>query len=403
MGSVSLSLRSTSVLAVLCCVPATVVSAQRDIRVGNDATLTITGIVSATLFMQDARFGLGEGQQAEFVQSELEDWWHGGDVRNSRIGLTFRGPEIGRSDWRAGATLEADFFGGFNGTGNFSDEQPTPRLRLAYADITNGSTTLRIGQAWSLTTGIIPTSVAHIGFPLGWGSGGFVGWRFPGIFVMQSLTGNSAPVTARLSVAAMRGSWSDEGIPDQPSAGEAGTPQFEASLNIDGKLPTGSWSTYIVGHWDRKDLNGVRPRGTPSPVDNNLDGRMIEGGLKVQSGVITLQGNAYGGRAMGQQFAHIIQFGDIGGWGAWGQVGIDFTRHVGLWGYYGVDDPNDGDVRASANNRLRSWLVSPMLRLRAGPYSLGFEWMQNRTTYVAGSSSVQRRGNQLAMSTRFDF
>jgi hypothetical protein len=220
---------------------------------------------------------------------------------------------------------------------------------------------------------------------------------------MQSLTGKSSPVTARLSVAAMRGSWSDEPAPDQPSAGEAGTPQFEAALNVDGKMASGTWSTYVVGHWDRKDLNGVRTRGTPKPPDNNLDSRVIEGGLKVQSGIITVQGNAYGGQAMGHQFANIIQFGDIGGWGAWGQLGLDFTRHVGVWGYYGVDDPNDADVRASANDRLRSWLVSPMLRFRAGPYSLGLEWLQNRTTYAVGSASVQRKGNQIALSTRFDF
>lgn len=399
----SLSARWTCAFAVCCCAPARLVSAQQ-IRLGSsDATITVSGIVSGTLFTQDARFGLGNGQQAEFVQSELADWWHGGDARNSRLGLAFRGPEIGNSGWRPSATLEADFFGPFNGTGNFSDEQPTPRLRLAYADLTNGSTTLRIGQAWSLTTGIIPTSVGHIAFPLGWGSGGFIGWRFPGIFLMQSLTGKSSPVTARLSVAAMRGSWSDEPAPDQPSAGEAGTPQFEAALNVDGKMASGTWSTYVVGHWDRKDLNGVRARGTPKPPDNNLDSRVIEGGLKVQSGIITVQGNAYGGRAMGHQFANIIQFGDIGGWGAWGQLGLDFTRHVGVWGYYGVDDPNDADVRASANDRLRSWLVSPMLRFRAGPYSLGLEWLQNRTTYAVGSTSVQRKGNQIALSTRFDF
>ena len=278
MGPNSWSYRSTCapVLAlVLVCLPASAVLGQRDVRVGNDATLTIGGFVSATLFAQDARFGLGNGQQAEFVQEELVGWWHGGDVRNTRLTLGFRGPSIGNG-WRANATLEADFFGGFNGAGNFSDEQATPRIRVAYADLTNGRTTLRIGQAWSLTTGIMPTSTSHIAFPLGWGSGGFIGWRFPGIFLIQSLTDASSPVDARISFAAMRGSWSDEPTPDQPSAGEAGSPQLEASLNLDGKFRGGNWSTYIVGHWDRKDLNGVRAEGTPEPAENNLDGHVVE-------------------------------------------------------------------------------------------------------------------------------
>ena len=404
MDSKSLSCLSKCAFAMLLCLPAATIRGQQEVKIGSDVTLTIGGILSATLFAQDARFSLANGQQAEFTQAELAGWWHGGDVRSTRLTFGLRGPEIGNSDWRASAAFEADFFGGFNGTGNFADEQPTPRIRTAYADLTNGSTTLRVGQAWSLTTGIIPTSTSHIGFPLGWGSGGFIGWRFPGIFVIQSLTDKSSPVAARLSVAAMRGSWSDELTPDQPSAGEAGSPQLEAALNLDGSFGEGSWSTYIVGHWDRKNLNGVRPRGTPKPTDNNLDSHVVEGGLRVQSGAITLQGNAYTGKAMGHQFAHIIQFGDIEGWGAWAQAGIDFTRRVGVWAFYGVDDPKDEDIRATGNDRLNSWMFSPMLRYKAGPYSLGLEWLHNRTKYVAGSTtSDERKGNQIALSTRFDF
>jgi hypothetical protein len=151
-------------------------------------------------------------------------------------------------------------------------------------------------------------------------------------------------------------------------------------------------------------LNGVREAGTAKPAENNIDGQVVEGGLRVQSGVITLQGNAYTGKAMGQQFAHIIQFGDIAGWGAWFQAGIDFTRHVGFWVFYGIDDPDDEDVRASGNDRLGSWQVSPMLRFKAGPYSLGLEWLYNQTDYsLSPTTSEDRKGNQLTLSTRFDF
>jgi hypothetical protein len=384
--------------------PSTAIRAQQEVRLGGDASLTIRGILSATVFAQDARFSLGNGQQAQFVQTELEDWWHGGDVRSTRLTFGFRGPRIGESTWRTNATLEADFFGPFSGTGNFADEQPTPRLRLAYADLTNGRTTLRVGQAWSLTLGNIPVSTSHIGFPLGWGSGGFIGWRFPGIFLIQSLSDSAAAVRAQLSFAAMRGSWVDEPAPDQPSAGEAGTPQLEAALNLDGRMSGGTWGAYVVGHWDRKDLNGVRNKGAPEPPENNLDSWAVEGGLRLQSGAITLHGNAYTGKAMGHQFAHVIQFGDIEGWGAWAQTGIDFTRHWSVWLYYGTDDPDDEDVRATTADRLSSWLLVPMLRYRAGPYSLGVEWLHNRTDYVLGpAASAERAGNQIALSARFDF
>jgi hypothetical protein len=406
MGPNSLSYRSTCTLCTLIallCLPASALRGQQEVKLGTDATLTISGILSGTLFAQDARFGLGNGQQAEFVQTQLAGWWHGGDVRSTRLTFGFRGPRMG-AGWRANATLEADFFGPFNGTGNFADEQPTPRLRLAYADLTNGRTTLRVGQAWSLTLGNIPVSTSHIGFPLGWGSGGFIGWRFPGIFLMQSLTDSSAAVNARLSFAVMRGSWLDEPTPDQPSAGEAGSPQLEAALNLDGRLTGGSWGAYVVGHWDRKDLNGARPEDAPEMPENDLDSHAIEGGLRIQSGAITLHGNAYTGKAMGHQFAHVIQFGDIEGWGAWAQAGIDFTRRVGVWLYYGIDDPDDDDVRALGSDRLSSWLFVPMLRYKAGPYSLGLEWLHNRTDYVLGAATSQeRKGNQVLFSTRFDF
>jgi hypothetical protein len=403
MVSNSLSLRAALAFTMLLSLPLSAMRGQREVKIGSDATITISGIISATLFTQDALFGLGNGQQAEFVQSELADWWHGGDVRNTRLTLGFRGPRMGKK-WRATATLEGDFFGPFNTTGAFADEEPIPRLRLAYADLTNGRTTLRIGQAWSLTEGNIPESASHIAFPLGWGSGGFIGWRFPGIFFIQSLTDTSSSVRARLSLAAMRGSWSDETAPEEPSAGEAGSPQLEGALNLDGRFTGGSWSAYVVGHWDRKNLNGVRPKGTPKPPENNLDSWVAEGGLRVHSGVITLQGNGYTGKAMGHQFAHIIQFGDIEGWGAWAQAGIDFTRRVGVWAYYGIDDPKDRDVRASGNDRLKSWLFVPMLRFKAGPYSLGLEWLHNQTDYALSSvTSAGRKGNQILLSTRFDF
>ena len=55
----------------------------------------------------------------------------GGDVRNTLITLAFDGPQL-FGDWKAGATVEMDFFGGFGGSTNssFIDQQPVPRLRL---------------------------------------------------------------------------------------------------------------------------------------------------------------------------------------------------------------------------------------------------------------------------------
>ena len=79
------SCRSAFSFLALLLSQSTAIRAQQEVRLGSDAILTIRGILSATLFAQDARFSLGNGQQAEFVQSELADWWHGGDVRSTRL------------------------------------------------------------------------------------------------------------------------------------------------------------------------------------------------------------------------------------------------------------------------------------------------------------------------------
>ena len=376
--------------------------AGQTITLGNDIGLTISGILSASMFTSNAQFGLGNGQQSNFVLTELEDWWHGGDVRNMRLTMKLTGPNFS-GNWRANATVEGDLFGGFNGAGNFGDEQPVPRLRLAFAEVTNGRTTFRVGQDWSLTLGNIPVSVSHIGFPYGWGSGGFIGWRFTGLFFDQALSAPTASTKATVRLAVMKNSWSDEAVADQPSAGEAGTPQLEARLNIDGKIDPGTWGAYVVAHWDEKDLNNVRPSGSPEPAENNLSSTAFEAGARLQTGALTLHGNAYTGKAMGHHFGHIVQFGDIAGWGAWGQAGFELTPRWSLWLYYGMDNPDDDDLSATGD-RQSSTLLVPMIRFKVGPYSTGLEVMQSKVDYrTASGGTEERSGTSVLYSVRYDF
>ena len=365
-------------------------------------TLTIRGILSGTMFVQDALFGLGNGQQALFVAQEVDEIWHGADVRSMRLGLDLAGPPV-MPGWRVNATVEGDFFGPFAAAGNFGDEQPTPRLRLAYADLTNGRTTLRVGQDWSLTLGNLPVSTSHVGFILGWSSGGVIGWRFPGISLRHRMTETGAPMNATLAVAVMRGSWVDEAVSDGPSAGEAGSPQLEARIDLDGRTAAGhAWGTYLVGHWDRKDLGGLAPNENPVG-DANLESWAVQAGARLSGPRFTLHGNAYTGVAMAHQFGQILQFGDIAGWGAWAQGGVNLTPRWSLWLYAGTEQPDEDDVRAAGGTRLSSLTLTPMLRFAAGPYSLGLEWMRSDVDYVAGAGSTGLVGNQYLLSARYDF
>lgn len=373
--------------------------AAQAVTTSQGVSITVRGILSGTFFAQDADFGTGNGQKAQYVTAERDKWVHGGDVRNLRIGLGVTGPEVSRG-WRANANVELDFFGAFTAGGNFGDEQPQPRLRLAYVDLTNGRTTLRIGQDWSPTLGNIPQSTSHIGFPLGWGPGGFIGWRFPQIKVMKTLSRAGARATTRVQLAVMSGSWTDEagGADNTFSAGERGLPQVEARFDYS----KANWAGYIVGHVDQKDIAGP-----------DLTSRVLEVGVSTTRGDLAIAANGHYGKAMGHQFAQIVQFGDIKGWGAWAQLGYTLNPRWSIWGFFGTERPDstnlannavtdaNGAAIAVAARRFSSWLVVPMIRYRSGAYALGLEWLHNETQ--VGPGTKVRSGNQVALSARYDF
>ena len=378
----------------------TLVSAQA-VTTSQGVSVTVRGILSGTFFAQDADFGTGNGQKAQYVTAERSKWVHGGDVRNMRIGLGINGPEV-KPGWRANANVELDFFGSNTAGGNFGDEQPQPRLRLAYMDLTNGRTTLRVGQDWAPTLGTIPQSTTHIGFPLGWGPGGFIGWRFMQIKLMKTLSKAGARTTTRLQLAVMAGSWTDEaaGANNTFSAGERGLPQVEARFDYS----TTRWAGYIVGHIDQKDIAGP-----------DLTSNAVEVGLSTTRGDLSIAANGHVGKAMGHQFAQIVQFGDIKGWGAWAQLGYTLNPKWSLWGFFGTERPDktnltnnavtefDGTAIAVADRRFSSWLAVPMIRYKVGAYALGLEWLHNETQVGPDANNKFRSGNQVAFSARYDF
>src|SRR5262245_29497932 len=108
-------MRSTirSVLVMACAfLTAGALSAQATVTLGGAGTLTFKGFINATAFAQDQSMAFGNGQNAEFPtgpQCEVDCWFGGGDIRNTRLTLVFDGPKIG-GDWKAGGVVEMDFF-----------------------------------------------------------------------------------------------------------------------------------------------------------------------------------------------------------------------------------------------------------------------------------------------------
>lgn len=369
--------------------------------------LTVSGFLSATFFAQDQNFSFGNGQNAEWPvgpQYKTNKWFNGGDVRNTRLTLAFNGP-VSAEGWKFGAVLESDFFGGFNGTGAFSQEQAVPRIRLAFTDLTNGGTTLRIGQFWSPFFGEVPASLSHIAFPLGYGSAGMIGWRFPGIFLYQDLSGKGATVKSKLTVAVFEGSWDAPSPITNQSAGNVGfRNQVEGRLDFNGKTGGGNaWGLYVAAHWDDKDLTGVNdvnPAGTHGV--KSLTGTGVELGGSYKIGPFLIHGNLYTTKATGQQFSAITQFGDIKDQGGWLQLGYDINKRWTVYGFYGMADPNDADVLkwVGPSGRIKNTQAVFMVQYSLGQYQLGLEWLHDEVTMA---TNAKVKGNQIALSTRYIF
>jgi hypothetical protein len=378
------------------------------VKLGEGLTLTISGFLNATWFVNSGFFdpaGFGQGQSAEWanaVQPAADRLFQGAEIRNTRINFTFTAPPV-IGKWSPRAVLEADFFGSFGGSGGppFGDEQPQLRARFAYVDLTNGRTTIRIGQYWSPLFGEVPVSVTHLAFPLGYGAGGMIGWRYPGIYLYHDLNPGK-PTTMQLVLSAFEGSGpavpAAPGTPATVGQGEASAvPQFEARLNLTHRKPKFSWTAYVVGHLDTKDTSAV---GVESP---SVTGSAFEAGLNVTSGKFTIHGNAYTGKNIGQQFGHITQqvtaAGDVKGWGGWAQAGYELTPHWGAWLFYGMDDPDDGGSPGLTGNfRSKNEDLAGMLRYRAGRYQLGLEYFRANTTWATAG---EQHASQVALSVMY--
>ncbi len=377
-------------------------AAQQQVKLSEGATLTISGFINATLFNNRGLFdGFGQGQNAEWANVTpipQDQASFDGDIRNTRIRFDFAGqPVLGK--WAPKATLEADFFGAFNGAPPFGDEQPQLRDRFAFVDLSNGRTTLRIGQFWSPMFGEVPVSLTHLAFPLGYGATGMVGWRFPGVFLYHDLTPGK-PLTVQLQVGVFKGS--GPAVTAGIGSGEAsGVPQVETRFNFAKRLGKASWNGYVVFHEDNKDVNGVGVKG------GNLNGWGFETGHAVTSGKITVHGNVYYGKNLGQQFGHITQGagsnsvqGRIQGWGAWAQAGYDLTTHLSAWVYYGMDQPDAAkysQTNGAALPRQLSHDTDALLRWRAGRYAVGLEFFRAVTRWNVGV----RTADQYALSVLY--
>lgn len=366
---------------------------------------SLNGVITASSFYQDGTFGMGDGAITMWANptqpADKQNQW-GGDLRKTWIILkatAFNLPD----QWTATGRVEIDFLGGMAGQGGFADENLTPRLRIGYVELYKNSTRIRIGQAWTPMVANFPVSVTH--FAMGYGAAGGIGFRNPGLFLYQNLNAKNAKTRWRLDAAVFRGSWTGgAGEPGGRDAGEIGLPQTEVGLFVENNTSKVKWEFNAVAHYDEKELYDA---GTSKY--NTLRGRAIQFGTKINYRNLSIQGNAYWGQAIAQAWGNLLQFGDIQGNGAWGQVGYKINKRWGAWLMYGYDNPNDQDVlqAVAGSSRLHNRIYVPMLKYDLGPMSLALEWFRAETKWniiTNGVSEIKTTSaNQVALGASFIF
>ena len=366
------------------------------------------GFISTTGFFQDALFN-AYGQNALFVAGtySADKPVFGFDLRQTRLNFSVKGPQI-----MGGATpkavVELDLFGSNEfaapATAAFGDVSILPRLRVAYVEIAWAGTTLQFGQQNMLTIGTIPQSLRGIAFPMTYAAG-TVGWRSPGIWgwhtfgddtkfelawsVQRSQWGNGA------NFAAVAGGGLNAGM-------ASGLPAFEARARLFSKV----FDVWLSGHWQTVDRNGAGVVAQPNTYTDFVT-TLGTVGLKLNMGPVAFAGSAWYGKNAGPLLGNIVQFapltyrGDIFGYGAWGQLGVNLSKALSLWYTYGVDHPLYDNIFASGLTRMRNQNMVGMVRWQEGAFMMGLEWFYSRTTDSRFADPLT--GNQITFSTNYYF
>lgn len=338
-------------------------------------TFVLKGIVSGSLFAQNAPTPATGGALTFGAQRVGKDsWFLGGDVRQTRLTFTVKGPEVLSGGTPTGV-IEIDL-NGYNyqitPLGGLSavvgapdpampgqsrvvplpyntvtneprfDENLVAHLRVAYIELNWGTSqnVLRVGQYHNLLLGMIAGSAGHIATPLGYGAGQ-LGWRSPGITYLHRFK-VSADTNLDIGLQVNRNSWRDElptcaasvttptagaCLPYGVNHGEASLlPQVEARVMAFGGvneaplpfyMPT-KWLAYLAGHWDMKDTTGVGNDMLPTTAApagqvyrNTMTTYVAQLGGKLQLGPVLIAANAWYGQNAGNVLGHIFQMQDL--------------------------------------------------------------------------------------------
>lgn len=301
----------------------------------------------------------------------------GMQIRQTSLGFAVTATHV----WGANfvGDLDVDFGGGqlpSSGGRTF----PLIRMRTARAILQWPHTELLLGQESPLVSGVNPVSLAALGTPEFVAAGNLWLW------LPQARLSIERPGRVRMGV---------QGAVLAPGTGAAvGTfdvPDFDVAERSKRPFLEGR----VRARWGSDDMAGEIGVGGhlgwyATAIDTLVRGfaTTIDAVVPLRSW-LELRGEAYDGKGMralggggvGQLFG--LDAALIRSRGGWAQVNVRPNPAFVIGAGYGVDDPHDNDLAASA--RLRNSATSAHAEWRpAGPLVFGLEYRRTRTTYVPG-------------------
>jgi hypothetical protein len=328
----------------------------------------------------------------------------GATARQSRFGFRVAVPSVLGA--KASATMEADFYGGFPtiGTGeNFGQV----RLRLAAARFDWTSTSMVIGQDWMVFAPVNPNSLACAAIPLFAASGN--AWaRLPQVKLERRF---GAGLVQAAVLAPQSGDFSSTFLAQPNSGSLSEWPYLQGRLAFVSKSFLGSGKPGAVGVSGHYGQSQVKPT-TGSPKDIDSTGGAIDVSLPFGKYVV-FSGEAFAGSNLGGFQAAVFQGINpdsvaggapspegIGTKGGWAQVGVMPTPKWTLLGAYGIDDPDDDDLKSATNRtwRSRNQVAALAVQYKASAQlSFGVEYRFIETKFLPAARQKDRHLNLAAV------
>ncbi len=345
---------------------------QEQSKVGAEQRLpvTLTGTVLFNAFLN----GRSGGDQMNPTAASLTPAspMGGATLRQTVLGLRFRGPEIAGGG-RVGGSIFVDLFAG---TGTALNQ--LARLRIATVDLAWKNTTLSAGQDKPIMAPREPDSLAQVGVSPLTGAGNLWLWEPQARLEQRFSFGERSGLRAQFGL--FQTSESGAGVPSEYTASLArARPGMEGRFEWWGE---GANSRFEIAPSFHVSQTHVAGQSIPSRI-YSIDWllrpipRLDFTGQFFQGENVGVIGGLRQGVVFGQEsYAHAVN-----SQGGWAQLAFRATPRLTLHLYGGQEDDRDSDLLTGAIAKNQIYAGNIMYRLGSNVLA-SFEVSQVRTTYL---------------------